>query len=209
MVAGYVDGFGLLAFGTYLSFMSGNTTQSGANLGRAAFGLAIPAAIAIGAFLAGVFLGNLWTRPERHARTIFLTVGLSLAIACAGLKLNCLPPFPTIALVACAMGLLNTAFSRVGNEPVNLTFVTGALNKLGMHLARAARKQPLENALADWDTHTSRAALLASIWGSFLIGAVLAGFATSRIGDWTLLPPALAVVAISAATKAPPLTVPP
>ena len=196
MVAGFVDGFGLLKFSTYLSFMSGNTTQTGANLGRAAFGLAIPSAIAIGAFLAGVILGNLWSRPEKHARTVFLIVGVTLGITCAGLRMLLLDPFPAIAIVACSMGLMNTAFSRVGNEPVNLTFVTGALNKLGGHLARAGKGLPLDGAMGDWDTHARRAALLASIWGAFLIGAVLAGIATGLLGDWTLLVPALAVIGV-------------
>ncbi|HEY0551302.1 MAG TPA: DUF1275 family protein, partial [Verrucomicrobiae bacterium] len=29
LIAGYVDAYGFLAYGTYVSFMSGNTTQTG------------------------------------------------------------------------------------------------------------------------------------------------------------------------------------
>jgi uncharacterized membrane protein YoaK (UPF0700 family) len=39
LVAGYLDGYGLLVLGTYVSFMSGNTTFAGLKSGRAIFKL--------------------------------------------------------------------------------------------------------------------------------------------------------------------------
>lgn len=198
MVAGYVDGYGLLAFNTYLSFMSGNTTQTGANLGRAKLPLAIPSALAIAAFLLGIFLGNLRSTTNRHNGITLAAVGAMLILACIGLYLHFLAALPSIALIAFAMGLMNTTFSRVGNEQVNLTFVTGALNKIGTHLAQATRHDPLTDSAGPWDTHKSRALILTAVWSAFLIGAILAGFATPRFAEWTLIPPAAILLAAAA-----------
>ena len=35
MIAGYIDAYGLIRYQTYLSFMSGNTTQTGSQWRRA------------------------------------------------------------------------------------------------------------------------------------------------------------------------------
>ena len=201
MVAGYVDGYGLLAFSTYLSFMSGNTTQTGANLGRANLPLALPSAVAIAFFLLGIFIGTLQSttnRPNRPDQKTLAAVSALLILACIGLWLHALAmiaPLPSIALIAFAMGLMNTTFSRIGNEQVSLTFVTGTLNKIGGHLAMAVKREPLANPDGPWDTHRSRAILLTTVWASFLTGAVLAGFATQRLAEWTLLPPAAILLA--------------
>ncbi|MFO0861949.1 MAG: YoaK family protein [Phycisphaerales bacterium] len=206
LIAGYVDGYGLLAFNTYLSFMSGNTTQTGANVGRSVFELAVPSSIAIASFLLGLFLGHL--RPDEPGATrspaearLLGTVGLMLGVASVGIHYQWLGGNGAIAFVALAMGLMNTAFARVGNEPVNLTFVTGTLNKIGAHLAMASRGRPLDGAAGARDTHLARALLLTSIWAAFLGGAVLAGMATAKLGGWTLLPPGagLGLLAVFAA----------
>lgn len=209
-VAGYVDAYGLLAFNTYLSFMSGNTTQTGASIGDGSFGLAAPSALAIVAFLTGVFLGNLRKHSARpgsaspsrsgpHAGSVgdLAAVGLVLGATCVALHLRLFGPFPAIAIIACAMGVMTSTFSRIGSEPVNLTFVTGALNRIGTHLAFAAMRRPLEDAQSPGDTHASRALLLATIWAGFLCGALLAGFATARFGNWTLMPASVALFAIA------------
>lgn len=198
MVAGYVDGYGLLAFSTYLSFMSGNTTQTGANLGRADLPLALPSAVAIAFFLLGIFIGNLRSTTNRHDGRTLAAVGAMLTLACIGLYLHFLAALPSIALIAFAMGLMNTTFTRIGNEQVNLTFVTGALNKIGTHLALAARHQPLVDSAGPWDTHKSRALLLTAVWSAFLIGAILAGFATATLQVWTLLPAAILILLCAA-----------
>ena len=61
MMAGYLDGYGLLFLKTYVSFMSGNTTSAGLRSGQGDFHAAIPAAIAIVFFVAGSFLATLNT----------------------------------------------------------------------------------------------------------------------------------------------------
>jgi len=42
IIADYLDGYGLLVFGTYVSFMSGNTTSTGLKIGQGHFDAALP-----------------------------------------------------------------------------------------------------------------------------------------------------------------------
>jgi uncharacterized membrane protein YoaK (UPF0700 family) len=51
MLAGFVDAYGIITYNTYLSFMSGNTTQTGYRAGQRDFALAVPSALAIVFFL--------------------------------------------------------------------------------------------------------------------------------------------------------------
>jgi hypothetical protein len=47
LIAGYVDGYGLCALATCVSFMSGNTTQSGVMTGQRNFLAALPSVLAM------------------------------------------------------------------------------------------------------------------------------------------------------------------
>jgi uncharacterized membrane protein YoaK (UPF0700 family) len=104
-----------------------------------------------------------------------------------------------IAMLSLAMGVMNTALSHVGAQPVTLVVVTGTLHAMAQHLALAVQHAPLSEARGTWDTHGSRALLLIGIWGSFLIGVLLAGLATSRFGVWVLLLPVLILLALARA----------
>ena len=83
-----------------------------------------------------------------------------------------------------------TASSVIGEHAliVDLTFVTGALNKLGSHLALAARATTPPDVQGSWDTHLRRAGLEGGLWLAFCAGAVLAGFVTKRAGGFELIP---------------------
>jgi len=87
--------------------------------------------------------------------------------------LGSLNAYAGAALLSLGMGIMNGTLSQVGSEPVNLTFVTGSLNKCGRHLALAFRAAPLPDAHGPWETHLRRAFLMAGLWGGFLIGAVV------------------------------------
>ena len=80
---------------------------------------------------------------------------------------------------------------------MSLTFVTGALSRVGSHLALAARRAGLPDAQGPWDTHLARALLLARIWAGFLAGALLSGATTPRFGAWVLSAPALILAALA------------
>ena len=55
MIAGYLDGYGRLFLGPFVSFMSGNTTSTGLRSGQGDFHAAFPSAVAIVFFVPAVF----------------------------------------------------------------------------------------------------------------------------------------------------------
>jgi uncharacterized membrane protein YoaK (UPF0700 family) len=199
MIAGYIDAYGLIRYQTYLSFMSGNTTQTGSQLGQGHLALAIPSFIAIAFFFTGVFAGTLLAqgRPMHATRLRFILVAALLAVTIALSRAGSIVPDLAIAMLALAMGMMNTVLSHVGGQSLNIGFVTGTLNSAGQHLAQAVLRAPLPDAQGARDTHASRAALLLCLWLAFLSGALIAGFATSRFDVGMLLPACLAVSAIA------------
>src|SRR6266566_1873884 len=176
MIAGYVDAYGYLTFKTYVSFMSGNTTQTGFLTGQGDFAAAMPSLLAIVSFVIGVFTGTSLTYSGTHRswRVRFAVVAALLA-----------------------MGIMNTALSHVGAQPMSLTFVTGTLTRMGTHLALAVTRAPLPDAQGPWDTHARRALLLLGVWAGFLTGAMLGGAAIPRFGVWVLLPPLVTLLALA------------
>jgi len=201
LIAGYVDAYALLAYGTYVSFMSGNTTQTGSMTGQGRFLTALPSVTAIVFFVAGSFAGTWLVHSglRRSRQALFGGVAALLAVIIGGTQLRSLGSHVevSIATLAVAMGLLNSTLSRIGAEPINLTFVTGTLNKIGRHLALAVMREPLADAQGEWDTHLRRAGLMTSEWAAFLIGAIVSGAATSFFGVWVLLPPFLILLALA------------
>jgi uncharacterized membrane protein YoaK (UPF0700 family) len=200
MIAGFLDAYGMITYNTYLSFMSGNTTQTGYNTGQGNFGAAVPSALAIVFFVGGSFAGALLPHSEVHRirRLVFSMVASSLALIIGFTRLGFLSDAVGIAVISFAMGAMNTALSRVGAESVSLTFVTGTLTKLAVHLALAVRHAPLPDSQGSWDTHLHRARLLAGIWTGFLAGALLSGATTPRFGVGVLLFPILILSALAA-----------
>ena len=201
VISGYVDGYGLCVFATYVSFMSGNTTQTGAMVGQGDFAAALPSALAIVFFVAGSVAGN-WvvlSRLRDSRRFLFGITAVALAVTTGVGPGHVKAGIMTLSL---AMGMLNTTLSRVGAEAVSLTFVTGTLSRIGSHIAMAIRRAPLPDAQGPWDTHFRRARLLAIIWAGFLIGAVLSGAAIPYLGGWVLMPPLLVLLALVLFSKA-------
>lgn len=199
LIAGYVDAYGLIALGAYVSFMSGNTTQTASLTGQGKVAAALPSALAIIFFLFGSFAGTWLTHSGmRHSRRLVLgLVSTLLAVIIGVTHLGWVEAEASIAVLSVAMGLVNTTLSHVGAEPVSLTFVTGTLNKLGHHLALSVLRAPLEDAQGPLDTHLRRAGLLASVWAGFLTGAVLSAAAISYLGVWVLLVPFLILLALA------------
>jgi len=201
LIAGYVDAYALSAYGIYVSFMSGNTTQTGSMTGQGRLLATLPSVLAILFFVAGSFAGTWLTHSRlRHSRQVlFGAIAVLLAVIIGGTQLgnSALHAEICIATLSLAMGLMNTTLSQIGAEPVNLTFVTGTLNKIGRHLALAIRRAPLPDAQGQWDTHLRRAGRMASDWASFLAGALVSGAVTSYFGVWVLLPPFLILLALA------------
>jgi uncharacterized membrane protein YoaK (UPF0700 family) len=200
LVAGYVDAYGIVALGVYVSFMSGNTTQTGAQTGQGHFAAALPSALAIIFFVIGNFAGTLLTHSSLRCsrRALLGAVAALLAVIMGVTSSVSLNAEVGIALISLAMGMMNTTLSQVGGEAVSLTFVTGDLARIARHLAMAIIRAPVPGARGTWDTHLYRAFVVTRVWGGFLTGALLSGATTPHFGVWVLLLPFMILLVLAA-----------
>ncbi|WEK50995.1 MAG: YoaK family protein [Candidatus Kaistia colombiensis] len=171
-VAGYVDAMGFRHLGgVFVSFMSGNTTRLGVDIGSADWPKAAQIIGIIVLFVAGAALGALIGqdgRRERRAAILWTEAGL---LAIAAISDN----FPLAIIgsiaMALAMGVENAVFQRNGAPGIGLTYVTGALVKVGQRLAVA---------LQGGDKWGWVASLL--LWASLCLGAILGASVYGLIG---------------------------
>jgi uncharacterized membrane protein YoaK (UPF0700 family) len=137
-VAGYVDAIAFVELnGFFVSFMSGNSTRLGVALGSQPH-FALTALGLIASFVLGVMIGAIANTGKHTASTrVLLVVSLMLSVsaACAAFGATA----PAMALLAAAMGAENAVFKRDGEVGIGLTYMTGALVKLGQHLSEALR----------------------------------------------------------------------
>ncbi len=169
-MAGFIDAVGFLsADGYFVSFMSGNSTRLGVSLGTDPVRALVPAVLIVG-FLGGVTGGALVSRRAGSLRkpAVLSLVTLLLTVAAAG-RLFGLPVIMLGAMVM-AMGALNNTFQRDGAVTVGLTYMTGALVKLGQGIANTLAGQP-NTGWTSW----------ASLWVGLLSGAVLGAFLQDRL----------------------------
>jgi uncharacterized membrane protein YoaK (UPF0700 family) len=200
LIAGFIDAYGMITYGVFVSFMSGNTTQTGYQAAEGAFGPASLSALAILFFVVGSFAGTLLAHfAGRHGRrVVFGAVAAALTAIVVLRAQGFVAAGAHIPTISFAMGIMNCALSRVGAQAVSLTFVTGALSRIGSSLALALRRAPLHDAEGPWDTHLRRALLLARLWLGFLVGAFLSGAVTPRYGAPVLAVPALILALLAA-----------
>lgn len=137
ILAGYVDAIGFMALGGFfVSFMSGNSTRF--SVGLAAHSRdAMVAASLIGCFVSGVFLGSVVGRLAGGRRPTVILILVSGLLACGALLAIGGSARVAFGLVAMAMGAENTIFERDGEVSVGVTYMTGALVKLGQRTAGA------------------------------------------------------------------------
>ena len=202
LIAGYVDGYGLLRLGVFVSFMSGNTTTAGLRTGQGNFQGALPSAVGIAFFLAGSFFGSLLTQSGlRYSHRLIFGVNASL-LAIAGFERHVMRDgLVEITSLSLAMGMMNPALSKIGGESMSLTFVTGPLKRTAGHLAVAVRRKPLPNSQGQLGSPLSRAGVEASLWSAFLAGAMIAGLVLSHVPSWALLPPAVLLICLAASGR--------
>ncbi|MEO5604138.1 MAG: YoaK family protein [Novosphingobium sp.] len=185
-LAGFVDALGFLSGDRYfVSFMSGNTTRLAVDLVTAPARALTPALLVVG-FVAGVAAGSLvaakagaWRKPVLIALVAALLFAAAAwhAIGQAGAGLG--------AMVF-AMGAVNNAFQRNGEVAVGVTYMTGALVKLGQGIGAALAGERR----AGWTPHLL---LWSGLFAGGVSGAVLFHrFGGGAIGLAALLASALA-----------------
>jgi uncharacterized membrane protein YoaK (UPF0700 family) len=137
-MAGMVDAIGFLASGGFfLSFMSGNSTRLSVGVVEGAPYVGMVALLLL-SFVGGVVAGSLIGRKNilAHAqRQAFILIIISLLLFAAPLVAGLGYLLVGLCLAAFCMGLENTLFEREGSVSFGLTYMTGALVKIGQGLA--------------------------------------------------------------------------
>lgn len=137
-MAGMVDAIGFLASGGFfLSFMSGNSTRLSVGVVEGAPYVGMVALLLL-SFVGGVVAGSLIGRKNilAHAqRQAFILIIISLLLFAAPLIASLGYLLVGLCVAAFCMGLENTLFEREGSVSFGLTYMTGALVKIGQGLA--------------------------------------------------------------------------
>jgi uncharacterized membrane protein YoaK (UPF0700 family) len=166
-VAGYVDSIGFLHLGgLFVSFMSGNSTRLAVSVAQGHWQNAAEALGLIALFVAGAAAGSLIVLGRGIYCQCWLLLAEALLLAAAALCYTFGLSDVAIATIVLAMGLENAVFQIDGGAGLGLTYVTGALVKVGQlaaaALAGGARWGWLPNLL---------------LWAALVAGAVAGAFA--------------------------------
>ena len=137
-LAGYVDGIGFIHLGgLFVSFMSGNSTRMGVSLAQGQWVTATQALGLIALFVTGAAAGSLIVLGRGANRQPWLLLAEALLLAAAALCYAFGLPNAAVAAIVLAMGLENAVFQIQGGGGLGLTYVTGALVKVGQLAAKA------------------------------------------------------------------------
>ena len=161
-LAGYVDGIGFLHLGgLFVSFMSGNSTRLGIGIAEGNWSNAMEASGLIALFVTGAAGGSLIVLGRSTNRQAWVLFVEALLLSIAALCYTSGLPSAAIVAMVLAMGLENAVFQIDGGAGLGLTYITGALVKVGQLLGAAliggARWTWLPNLL---------------LWASLVAGAV-------------------------------------
>jgi uncharacterized membrane protein YoaK (UPF0700 family) len=192
-LAGYVDGIGYLHLGgLFVSFMSGNSTRMAVSLAAGHFAVAATAFGLIALFVVGAACGSLIVLGRGVHRQPWLLAVEALLLIAAGLAHTIGFDRLAISVIVLAMGLENAVFQIEGGGGLGLTYVTGALVKVGQLIAAAmtggARFAWVPNLL---------------LWAALVAGSVVGALAYQWINlaaIWFAAAAALTLTALVAAT---------
>ncbi len=141
-MAGMVDAIGFLASGGFfLSFMSGNSTRLSIGLAEGAPYVFMVAALII-SFVGGVIWGSLIGNGSNMAvnkRQAMILAGIALLLFAAPVLADFGWLLAAICLATFCMGAENTLYERDGSVSFGLTYMTGALVKIGQGVATMLR----------------------------------------------------------------------
>ena len=193
-LAGFVDAIGYLQLGgLFVSFMSGNSTRMGVAIAHAHWQTAAEALGLVALFVIGAAAGSLIVLGHGAYRQPFVLLAEALLLAVAALAYSFGQPSLAVAAIVLAMGLENAVFQIHGGAGLGLTYVTGALVKVGQLMAKAL-------------TGGSRWAWAPNLllWAALVAGSVLGALAYAWINlaaIWFAAAAALALSGIVAATN--------
>jgi len=139
-LAGYVDAIGFLHLGgLFVSFMSGNSTRLGVSLSEGEWSSAAASLGLIALFVIGAAAGSLIVLGRGVNRQPWILLAEAVLLAIAALCHAFGFSNAAVAGIVLAMGLENAVFQIHGGAGLGLTYVTGALVKVGQLAASALR----------------------------------------------------------------------
>lgn len=174
-LAGFVDALGFITLGgVFVSFMSGNSTRLAVGAADGSWKAAALIGGIIAVFVIGVILGSVvaeLTDSDRRTRktAVLATVTTLLTIGAVGVSAGWTPV--VVTAMTLAMGAENSVFRRQGETTVALTYMTGALVKIGQRIAAAFFGGPRWSLLP-----------YLGLWGGLMAGAVLGALAHRMLG---------------------------
>jgi uncharacterized membrane protein YoaK (UPF0700 family) len=137
-LAGYVDAIGFLHLGgLFVSFMSGNSTRMGVSLAEGHWQKAAEALGLIVLFVIGAAAGSLIVLGRGANRQPWVLLAEALLLAASALCYAFDLQNAAVAAIVLAMGMENAVFQIQGGGGLGLTYVTGALVKVGQLAANA------------------------------------------------------------------------
>lgn len=188
LLAGFIDAVAFLQWKTYVSFMSGNTTQAGFSITQEKYGIVLTCLTAIVCFTTGVYAGTygLIGEGERTRIRLFRVISGILFFYVFLSQVLTIAPIISVGVIAFAMGLMNTLITAVGKQVVNIDFVTGTLSTIARQMALFTSAKTL----ADKQQSKKTVLRLVLIWLGFIGGAGLAVFCLQALHSWVLCVPA-------------------
>ena len=187
-LAGYIDGIGFIHLGgLFVSFMSGNSTRLGVSLAEAGWQSAGIAFGLIALFVAGAAAGSLIVLGRGAYRQAWVLSAEAALLALAALCYQLGRSNSAIVLIVLAMGLENAVFQIEGGAGLGLTYVTGALVKVGQLVAAAltgGRRWDWVPKLLLWAALVAGSACgalayhwinLAAVWFAAVLALILSG----------------------------------
>ena len=213
-VAGYTNILTALTCGTFTSHVSGVTSNLGRDLSAGSWPLAAFAGFILLTFFAGAAISGFCTEMGRsrawesiYVLPIAIEGGL-LGIFAAVLQFDSrslISGGPSlywmVGSAAAAMGLQNATITRISSGTIRTTHMTGVLTDLGhesvqfvwwlVDRATGRTRKSISSIAkgASVEPSALRLALLASILGSFTLGAGLGTLAYYRVHRWAMFLP--------------------
>jgi uncharacterized membrane protein YoaK (UPF0700 family) len=139
-LAGYVDAIGFLHLGgLFVSFMSGNSTRLGVSLAEGQWSAALESFGLIVLFVMGAAAGSLIVLGHGANRQPWVLLAEALLLGAGALAYAFGLSNTAVGALVLAMGLENAVFQIRGGAGLGLTYVTGALVKVGQLAAAALR----------------------------------------------------------------------
>jgi uncharacterized membrane protein YoaK (UPF0700 family) len=209
-VAGYTNILTVITCGTVTSHVSGTASNLGREVSEGSWAIALFSLFLLLSFFLGATTSGALTEVSRRrgwdsvyalpiaAETLLLAMfALGLEVHDHGVRQSGAPLYWMTGVASFAMGLQNATITRISSGVVRTSHITGVLTDLGLETTqfilwvRDRKNVRSRDLLRTVVAHPSakRLTLLASIVGSFALGAGLGTVAHDQITRWAMFPP--------------------